>query len=96
MVTQDLWVIWHGMTLGNCDYAEKLKQSRFVSLMLRHNKAEFLICTLEHNRLLQQPLELNFSQGEHVSFYLSGSGTSVSRLCRSGKYCMLYNKVFNS
>ncbi|KAI0220056.1 hypothetical protein LSAT2_028414 [Lamellibrachia satsuma] len=53
---------------------EKLKQSRFVSLMLRHNKAEFLICTLEHNRLLQQPLELNFSQGEHVSFYLSGSG----------------------
>ena len=48
--------------------------------MLRHNKAEFLVCTLEHNRVLQQPLELNFCQGEHVSFYLNGSGMSVYKL----------------
>ena len=56
------------------DVAEKVKKNPFVSLMLKHNASEYLLCTLEHNRLLQQPLDLNFSSGEPIGFFLHGSG----------------------
>jgi FK506-binding nuclear protein len=47
---------------------------RFVSLMIQHEKAEFLLCTLEHGKLHQQPMDLNFTEGEEVTFFLNGKG----------------------
>ena len=50
-------------------------QAGYVSLMLHHEKAEFLLCTLQHGKILQVPLNLTFSQGEEVTFFLNGKGT---------------------
>ncbi|XP_064620709.1 uncharacterized protein LOC135483651 [Lineus longissimus] len=48
------------------------KEERFVSVMLQHEKTEFLLCTLEVGKLHQQPLDLNFTEGEEVIFFLNG------------------------
>ena len=41
--------------------------------MLQYDKAEFMLCTLNpHN--LQQQLDLNFIEGEEVTFFLKGKG----------------------
>ncbi|KAK3608155.1 hypothetical protein CHS0354_034114 [Potamilus streckersoni] len=45
-----------------------------VSVMINHDKAEFLLCTLNHKHLLQQPLNLSFTEGEEVTFFLNGQG----------------------
>ncbi|KAL3865719.1 hypothetical protein ACJMK2_043079, partial [Sinanodonta woodiana] len=45
-----------------------------VSVMINHDKAEFLLCTLNHKHLLQQTLDLNFTEGEEVTFFLNGQG----------------------
>ena len=42
--------------------------------MVQHDKAEFLICTLEHSHLYNQVLDLNFTEGEEVTFFLNGQG----------------------
>jgi len=49
-------------------------EKQTVGLMLEHEKAEFLICTLNSNKLQQQPLDLDFSKGEDITFYLTGKG----------------------
>jgi len=45
-----------------------------VSLMVNIDKAEFLLCTLGYGNILQQPLDLMFTEGEEVTFFLNGSG----------------------
>ena len=71
------------------DVAEKVKKNPFVSLMLKHNASEYLLCTLEHNRLLQQPLDLTFSPGEPIGFFLHGSGMlcGVRTVSKSPNIC---------
>ncbi|XP_023226514.1 46 kDa FK506-binding nuclear protein-like [Centruroides sculpturatus] len=50
------------------------KSNKYVSVMIEHGKSEFLLCTLEHDRVMQVPLDLVFVEGEEVSFFLSGEG----------------------
>ncbi|XP_069137290.1 46 kDa FK506-binding nuclear protein-like isoform X2 [Argopecten irradians] len=45
-----------------------------VSVMIQHDKAEFMLCTLEQGRVYQQTLDLNFTEGEEVTFFLNGTG----------------------
>ena len=51
------------------------KNDGCVSLMFEHDQREFLLCTLQHGKLYQQPLDLNFAYGENVTFYTIGKGT---------------------
>ncbi|KAH6933006.1 hypothetical protein HPB50_011549 [Hyalomma asiaticum] len=46
-----------------------------VMVMLEHAKAEFLLCTLDQAHARQVALDLNFVEGEEVSFFLNGRGT---------------------
>uniref|UniRef100_A0A1E1XI77 FK506-binding protein n=1 Tax=Amblyomma aureolatum TaxID=187763 RepID=A0A1E1XI77_9ACAR len=46
-----------------------------VMVMLEHGKAEFLLCTLDQGNSRQVPLDLNFVEGEEVTFFLNGKGT---------------------
>ena len=48
--------------------------NKHVSVMIQYGKAEFLLCTLGHSKCYQQALDLNFTEGEEVTFYLNGSG----------------------
>merc|ERR1712050_400415 len=45
-----------------------------VSVMLEHEKSEFILCNLQHGKILQQPLDLNFTEGEQVALFLNGKG----------------------
>ena len=45
-----------------------------VSVMIAHEKAEFVLCTLNYSTCMQQPLDLNFIEGEEVTFFLNGAG----------------------
>ncbi|XP_048731917.2 46 kDa FK506-binding nuclear protein-like isoform X1 [Ostrea edulis] len=45
-----------------------------VGVMVSVDKAEFLLCSLGYNGVLQQPLDLMFTEGEEVTFFLNGSG----------------------
>lgn len=38
------------------------------------DKAEFLLCSLGYGNVLQQPLDLMFTEGEEVTFFLNGNG----------------------
>ncbi|XP_046581557.1 46 kDa FK506-binding nuclear protein-like [Haliotis rubra] len=49
-------------------------KEKHVAVMIQHEKAEFVMCTLEFGRLYQQPLDLNFTEGEEVTFFLNGTG----------------------
>ena len=53
--------------------------------MIQHEKAEFVLCTLQHGHLLQQPLDLNFTEGEEITFFLNGKGLHKS--------CNLYEEL---
>ena len=48
-----------------------------VSVMIQHDKAEFLVCSLQQGRLYQQTLDLNFTEGEEVTFFLNGKGERI-------------------
>ena len=48
-----------------------------TQLMVHHDKAEFLVCTLCYGNVLQQALDLNFTEGEEVTFFSEGRGESV-------------------
>jgi len=45
-----------------------------VGLMLEHDKAEFLLCNLNLSKNQQQQLDLEFTEGEDITFFLSGKG----------------------
>jgi uncharacterized pyridoxamine 5'-phosphate oxidase family protein len=53
--------------------SEKKKTDSSVSVMIQHEKADFMLCTLEQGKVLQQPLDLNFTEGEEVTFFLSNN-----------------------
>ncbi|XP_014677742.1 PREDICTED: 46 kDa FK506-binding nuclear protein-like isoform X2 [Priapulus caudatus] len=59
----------------NSHHYGDVKHQEPVSLMVQHDKAEFLLCTLSHNKIPQQPLNLSFTEGEEVTFFLEGKGT---------------------
>ncbi|XP_022334989.2 uncharacterized protein LOC111131654 isoform X2 [Crassostrea virginica] len=45
-----------------------------VGVMVCVDKAEFLLCSLGYGSVLQQPLDLMFTEGEEVTFFLNGNG----------------------
>lgn len=45
-----------------------------VGVMVCVDKAEFLLCSLGYGNVLQQPLDLMFTEGEEVTFFLLGNG----------------------
>jgi len=49
-------------------------KSKSVSVKLRHKDSDYLLCTLHQQKMLQQPLDLNFAEGENISFYINGKG----------------------
>ncbi|XP_041465848.1 46 kDa FK506-binding nuclear protein-like [Lytechinus variegatus] len=56
------------------------EKSGITQLLVRHEKAEFLLCTLQYGDdipypYLQQTLNLNLSEGSEISFYSEGKGT---------------------
>jgi len=51
------------------------KSDEVVQVMLQQDSSEFLLCSLQHGKLLQQPLNLVFNQGQTVTFFLNGSGS---------------------
>lgn len=51
------------------------KKGKPISVMIEHEKSEFLLCTLQSGGQVQQPLDLNFIEGEEVTFFLNGQGT---------------------
>lgn len=53
------------------------EKSRHVQVMLQHEASEFLLCTLGHGNLLQQSLDIVFTRGEVVTFFLNGGGTAL-------------------
>ena len=67
--------------------------------MINHDKAEFLLCTLTHGKLYQQPLDLNFTEGEEVTFYLNGPGLYIywsndPANCKAIKKCEDFKRSF--
>ncbi|VDH98762.1 FK506-binding nuclear protein [Mytilus galloprovincialis] len=55
----------------------KGKSDTLVSIMIQHEKAEFMLCTLQHGKTYQQPLDLNFTEGEEVTFFLTNDKSVV-------------------
>ncbi|XP_071499273.1 46 kDa FK506-binding nuclear protein-like [Diadema antillarum] len=56
------------------------EKSGITQLLVRHEKAEFLLCTLIYGDkhpfpCFQQQLNLNLSEGSEISFYTEGKGT---------------------
>jgi FK506-binding nuclear protein len=45
--------------------------------MVSVDKAEFLLCSLGYGDVLQQPLDLMFTEGEEVTFFLNGNGKTT-------------------
>ncbi|XP_033120558.1 uncharacterized protein LOC117119776 isoform X4 [Anneissia japonica] len=50
------------------------KPTGLAQVMVRHDRTEFLLCSLQHGHLHQQPLNLCFSEGEEVTFFMEGKG----------------------
>eukprot|EP00794_Sanderia_malayensis_P010136 gene10136-11171_t len=45
-----------------------------TTVMVESAKADFAICTLQAGKIPQQALDLNFTEGEEVKFFLEGNG----------------------
>jgi len=50
------------------------KSNQFVQLMLQYDNTDFLLCTLQHGKLLQQPLDMSYALGEELTFSINGPG----------------------
>ena len=61
--------------------------SGYISLMLAHEKCEFLLCSLQQEKIMQVPLDLNFTEGEEVTFFTTGNGKTTTA-CKAR--CHLY------
>lgn len=46
-----------------------------VSVMVEHEKKQFIVCVLDHNTAWQSPLDLMFEAGKQFKFFLRGQGT---------------------
>ncbi|ESP05231.1 hypothetical protein LOTGIDRAFT_227888 [Lottia gigantea] len=53
------------------------KGKRAVSLWIQQDKAEFVLCTLEHHRTMQQALDLNFTEGEEITLFTTGGNSAI-------------------
>jgi len=53
------------------------QESGPTTVMIESEKANYALCTLQSNRIPQQPLDLNFTEGEEVKFFLDGNGGDV-------------------
>ena len=51
--------------------------SEATTVMVESDKAEYAICTLQAGKIPQQALDLNFTEGEEVKFFLEGDGGDV-------------------
>lgn len=56
------------------------EKSGMTQLLVRHEKAEFLLCTLQYGDdhplpIVQQQLNLNLAEGSEISFYSEGKGS---------------------
>ena len=50
------------------------EKSGIVQVIVKHEKAEFLLCSLFYGTVFQQALDLNFTEGEEVTFFTEGRG----------------------
>jgi len=50
-------------------------KNKFVSLYVESEGKSFLLCTLEHGKLYQTPLDLSFIAGEKITLSLKGEGS---------------------
>lgn len=48
-----------------------------TTVMVESEKADYALCTLQAGKIPQQPLDLNFTEGEEVKFFLEGDGGDV-------------------
>lgn len=70
-------------TVSICRVISKLnifttgRSDKLVSLVIQHDKAEYILCTLVPGTCYQQALDLNFTEGEEVTFFTNGSGMYV-------------------
>ncbi|XP_064459750.1 46 kDa FK506-binding nuclear protein-like isoform X2 [Ornithodoros turicata] len=56
---------------------QKEPSEKYVKLMIEHRNADFLLCVLKYNDVLQVALDLNFVEGEEICFYLNGAEGTV-------------------
>ena len=66
-----------------------------TQLLVRHEKAEFLLCTLQYGDdipfpCLQQQLDLNLDEGSEISFYSEGKGQHRKAKVKLRTYRILY------
>jgi len=55
---------------------ENLGSNDPVSVILEINRSQFVLCSLRADTYPQQILNLNFTHGEHVSFFIEGAGVA--------------------
>ena len=48
-----------------------------VSVIVEVDNAKFVLCTLQAGKIPQQPLQLKFTEGEHVSFFMEGEDGEI-------------------
>ncbi len=48
-----------------------------TTIMVESEKADYALCTLQAGKVPQQVLDLNFTEGEEVKFFLEGNGGVV-------------------
>ena len=46
-----------------------------VSLMIERDGKSYVLCTLQHGKHFQQPLDLEFASGEELTFFIKGKGS---------------------
>ncbi|OTF84201.1 FK506-binding protein-like protein [Euroglyphus maynei] len=54
---------------------KKPEAEKRVQVMLEQNDTKYLLCTLDSQKIIQTELDLIFTEGEQVTFYLNGEGT---------------------
>ena len=45
-----------------------------VSLMIERDSRSYVLCTLQHGKHFQQPLDLEFASGEELTLFIKGNG----------------------
>ena len=81
------WIMNFGSTLYNYLFSEKDDK---VVLMISQEGVEYIVCTLSHKTLFQQPLDLNFATGEELTFFINGKGKFWENPCVIQGKPMLY------
>ena len=45
-----------------------------ISVVVDVNKSQYILCNLQSGKILQQPLNLNFTEGEEIALFIEGDG----------------------